>query len=408
MALTHFENDLFLDLNTGSVEFISLTRDPEWIQNAELWFARRQSDRASVASRDADNQLSPLRSIQAPSWQDLIPWSSVELNNGTWRNFLAIDVDGTGPAPVQDALERIATLPCQPSWITISSTGAHAGWVIDSTRKTHYRSDSFALDIQHNLRRLAGGDASYSAHSTRCPVYSLADTTWLEMEPRTLKQLKAEVGTQWRYVPLFGKGSVLDAETTGRNSTLFTELAALARIDASPDALYARAHQINGTFDKPLTESEVANTVRSALRKRTGTDPAYKAILSIWGKAGGTRGTETQLQARQANLAQALQGTQAKTRQTATRVHQLADQGHKANDIAAELGINRATVYRHLKTKPVKKKLKLKKRTLPQTPEKVVPSSDSIPTSSKVTVIPTYDIDALKAQLARIQERFAA
>jgi hypothetical protein len=339
---TPFERMFDLPLSVEAP--IAIEHDDDWCQRAMgAYWEHRHSEYSRGAHRDAFGHLGPL--LQVVGAEEHCAVSSLELNNKTMRNFLAVDIDVKSGDVRYEVLRRIALCPVVPTCVVLSPHGGHAIFAIDPVTRVHDKSEQFALDCQVNLRLAMDGDAAYAAHTSRNPVFLGARTLWGPSAQLGLKDIRAAFGSGWQQVNRFARGANAGEVGDGRNSSMFDQLNALSRIQPSAD-LGDAGLRINSTFDDPLDDEELGRVVKS-VQRRARTRGKGSATLVSLGRRGGSARSELKVASSTKNLQIANQAMVQRTEGRTESVRRLLSEGWSKPAIAEHLGISERTVSRH-------------------------------------------------------------
>lgn len=274
-------------------ELFALTAGrPAWNEQQACFVQHSRHRYPQMAERRGKGEMS-LKRRHIDKARD---YNRIELNNHKNRNFLAVDLDGSGSDPCADAIRRLELSPVPPHIIVPTPHGAHGIWAIDGTRKGT-RADEFAIDCQKNLTRLLGGDPDYSAHTVANPLcLSLRPVFLTDLaQPYGLRTIKEMIGTDWKSPPPFlPRGG--DAGE-GRNADLYRQGRDLLRHGTPPETLQDELMMLNEAYPVPLTVSEVRSIAKSLLKPQRRNE--YRSRM---GRKGGQAKTEAKLKAARATL----------------------------------------------------------------------------------------------------------
>ena len=339
---TPFER--MFDLPLGAEVPIVIEHDEDLCERAmDAYWEHRHSEHSRGAHRDEFGHHGPLLPVVGAEEHCAV--SSLELNNKTMRNFLAVDIDVKSGDVRSEVLRRVALCPVAPTCVVLSPHGGHAIFAIDPVTRAHDRSGQFALDCQENLRLALKGDPAYGAHTSRNPLFARARTLWGPIGQLTLNEIRVAFGAMWQQVNRFARRGKAGDVGDGRNSWMFDKLNALKRIEASAD-LGGAALRINATFDDPLDDEELGRIVRS-VQRRTRTRGMAPATLVVCGRRGGSARTDAKVRSAVENLQLANEAKVQRTEGRTESVRNLLSKGWSKPTIAEHLGINERTVSRH-------------------------------------------------------------
>jgi hypothetical protein len=340
---TPFER--MFDLPLGAEAPIVIEHNEDLCERAmDAYWEHRHSEHSRGAHRDKFGDHGPLLPVVGAEEHCAV--SSLELNNKTMRNFLAVDIDVKRGGGVHDELlRRVALCPVVPTCVIASPHGGHAIFAIDPVTRSHDKSEQFALDCQENLRLAMDGDPTYAAHTSRNPLYSGARTFWGPTGQLGLKEILAAFGSGWQQVNRFARGANAGEVGDGRNSSMFDQLNALSRIEPSAD-LEDAGLRINSTFDHPLDDEELGRVVKS-VQRRARTRGKGSATLVALGRRGGSARSDLKVGSAAKNLQLANQAMVQRTEERTESVRQLLSEGWSKPAIAEHLGISERTVSRH-------------------------------------------------------------
>lgn len=321
---------------------IPLVRSREWLAKAEFWKSHIHSPWTKAAKRNKDGVHLGYVTVERPYWS---AYDQIRVNTDDWINFLVVDIDHP------DAMTIAQNSPVPPSSITRTPHGAHVSWMIDPVYKNPRmpKAHLYALTVLENLRRLLGGDPSFSNSGMRNPAFSGHETIWGDMRVWSLGGLRAGIGDAW------SSDVVRKTDTTpgdGRNTNINRELWRWAnKHPARLDELEVRARMLNSTAEPtPLDPDELACIVRSVRsgmgRKRRGAGEAWIS------KEDAAKGGRTRVHAVQDMAARSAEVRAQKSNVLRKRAQSLRAEGVSTVAIAKELGISQSQASRLSRSAP--------------------------------------------------------
>ena len=339
---TPFER--MFDLPLGAEVPIVIEHDEDLCERAmDAYWEHRHSEHSRGAHRDEFGHHGPLLPVVGAEEHCAV--SSLELNNKTMRNFLAVDIDVKSGDVRSEVLRRVALCPVAPTCVVLSPHGGHAIFAIDPVTRAHDRSGQFALDCQENLRLALKGDPAYGAHTSRNPLFARARTLWGPIGQLTLNEILVAFGEMWQQVNRFARGGKAGDVGDGRNSSMFDELNALSRVEPTAD-LEDAGVRINATCDHPLDDEELGRVVKS-VQRRARTRGKGSATLVALGRKGGSARTDAKIRSAAKSLHLANEAKAQRTEERTESVRLLLSEGWSKPTVAEHLGISERTVSRH-------------------------------------------------------------
>lgn len=291
----------------------------------------------------------------------------IEVNARSAMNAVVVDLDNDYSQFVLFDLINAGTIPMY-SWVVYNpeSEHAHVGWFINGFARSK-KAKQFLKDITKGLTRTLapyGGDLRYTHHSTRNPLFSMAEVEWGtaheysfdELMTFTTDQVVDSTAPVARTRTVKGESHVeLDADSSSRNHDLFAAARQWAyrhynkvgrdRSVFNSD-LHAYVTQRNREFARPLPADEV----------KTITDSITRFCVSKLGVADRRRRKVTtehvmtsselsQVQSYFSNLRASVRNKAA----TFMELIALNEAGFTSAQIGEQLGIKAGTVRAKLK-----------------------------------------------------------
>jgi hypothetical protein len=279
-------------------------------------------------------------------------WRYLQHNPPAYAHLLVIDYDGDAGAPALEVW-RSAGLP-PPAWVacTPGTPKGHLAWALAApvctTSAGHLAPLRYLAAIEQAYKAAVQGDQNYVGLLTKNPIYNGEGAWhlhWVDPTPRTLEDLARAVQLP---KPTAKKPSPVAPVGFGRKVHTFEAVRhwAYSAVSSYWDAKEETWHQavrdqvelVNRTFTEPLPESHLRSIAKSIARW-------------VWRRF--TPLTKHQLvMATHTPEVQAMRGRQKGAKVRAALLDQAKDMaaaGMCQRDIAAQLGVDQATVSRWLR-----------------------------------------------------------